>query len=78
MNRFILALCLLFAGCVPPPPPARFAAGDTVEVKVDHRKGVIIDVWDAYKPSYRVRLHSHIIGYRVIIMHENELSKAKP
>ncbi len=77
MTRLLLILVLLFTSCAPPPPLARFAAGDAVEVKVDHRKGVIIDVWDAYQPSYRVRLHSHIIGYRVIILHENELAKGK-
>lgn len=77
MKPLFLALALLFAGCTPPPTP-RFHAGDSVEVKVDHRKGVVIDIWDSYTPSYRVRLHSSIIGYRVIVMHENELQPRKP
>ncbi len=78
MTRLLLLFILLFAGCTPPPPTARFHAGDAVEVKVDHRKGVIIDVFNEYTPSYRVRLHSGIIGYRVIIMHEAELQPSKP
>ncbi len=76
MNRFILVLCLLFAGCFRLPPP-RFAAGDVVEVKVDHHKGVVVGVWDEFTPSYNVRYWCDS-GYQFVILNENELSKARP
>lgn len=77
MRALFLILVLICAGCTPLPPQA-FVEGQAVEVVVDKRKGVVVRVADPYIPSYVVRLHSRIIGYRVIVFRESELRRAKP
>lgn len=61
-----------------PLPVQAFASGEAVKVRVDGRKGVIIGVVNPRVPTYEVRLHSYVIGYRVITFRESELSKASP
>lgn len=75
MRRLLLILVLLLAGCSY--PPRAFHDGEAVQVIVDGRKGVVVEVVDPYVPSYRVRLHSRIIGYRTIVFHETELRRAR-
>lgn len=77
--RYLLALLLvLCVGCSPTPLPVpAFSEGQRVEVRVDGRVGVTVRVADPRIPSYTVRLHSNIIGYRVIVFRETELRHAK-
>lgn len=69
----------LTVACTPDPLPIQsFTSGETVKVRVDGRKGVIIGIVNPRVPTYSVRLHSYIIGYRVITFRESELQRAKP